>query len=114
MPACDLIAIPSRWEGFGLVTLEAMGCALPIVASRVSALPEIVLDGETGLLVSPGETKPLAVAIGDLLEDRPRAAAMGQAGYKRLGTSFSVEKMVCATLEVYERVADSEHAGKKL
>ena len=53
MPACDVIAIPSRWEGFGLTALEAMACSLPVVASRVDALPEIVADGRTGLLGAP-------------------------------------------------------------
>ncbi len=108
MPACDVIAVPSRWEGFGLVTLEAMSWALPIVASRVSALPEIVVDGETGLLVPPDKVEPLADAITCLLADKPRALAMGRAGYRRLANSFSVEKMVCATLEVYKGVVGQE------
>jgi glycosyltransferase involved in cell wall biosynthesis len=107
MSCCDVIAVPSRWEGFGLVTLEAMSCALPIVASQVSALPEIVLDGETGLLVPPEEPRPLADALLSLFGSPARAAAMGRAGYERLVTSFSVEKMVRATIDVYERVADA-------
>jgi glycosyltransferase involved in cell wall biosynthesis len=104
MPACDIVVVPSRWEGFGLVTLEAMGWSRPIVASRTSALPEIVLDGKTGLLVPPDDAVALAEAIEILLADSERATAMGQAGYERLVREFSVDKMVQATLDVYGQV----------
>ena len=104
MPACDVITVPSRWEGFGLVTLEAMGYARPVIASRTSALPEIVLDGETGLLVPPEDSAALADAINRLLGDPEYAATLGQAGYRRLVTHFSVEKMIRATLDVYGEV----------
>ncbi len=99
MPAFDVLAIPSRWEGFGLVTLEAMGCARPIVASRVSALPEIIVHGETGLLVPPEVPDTLAQAMIDVLGNPARAEEMGKAGYKRLCQVFSVERMVTATVE---------------
>ncbi len=104
MPACDVIAVPSRWEGFGLVTLEAMGCSVPLVASRASALPEIVVDGETGLLVAPGDAAELAGALNRLLSDSSLRIAMGQAGLRRLQTGFSVRRMVDATLDVYRSV----------
>jgi glycosyltransferase involved in cell wall biosynthesis len=99
MPAFDVLAVPSRWEGFGLVTLEAMGCARPIVASKVSALPEIVVHGETGLLVPAEAPDTFALALVDMLGHPGRAATMGQAGYERLRLVFSVERMVTATLE---------------
>jgi glycosyltransferase involved in cell wall biosynthesis len=107
MPACDLIAVPSRWEGFGLVTLEAMGHACPLIVSQTSALPEIVVDGETGLHVPPEDPAALAGAINDLLADPETARAFGRAGYERLVTVFSVEKMVQATLDVYRDVMDT-------
>ncbi len=103
-PACDVVVVPSRWEGFGLVTLEAMASALPVIASRTSALPEIVVDGETGLLVPPDEPAALAHAINALLSDPVRAAQFGEAGYQRLISEFSVDKMVCATLDLYEEL----------
>jgi glycosyltransferase involved in cell wall biosynthesis len=108
MPACDVIAVPSRWEGFGLVTLEAMGYAVPVVASRTSALPEIVVDGETGLLVQPEDALGLAEALLVFLENPREAAEAGEAGYRRLVNVFSVEAMVDATCAVYDRVAGSQ------
>jgi glycosyltransferase involved in cell wall biosynthesis len=104
MPACDLVVVPSRWEGFGLVTLEAMGYSLPIVASRTSALPEIVQHDKTGLLVPPEDPRALAGAINSLLSNPIRAQSLGKAGYRRLVTDFTVDKMVKATLEVYADV----------
>jgi glycosyltransferase involved in cell wall biosynthesis len=101
MSAFDVLAVPSRWEGFGLVTLEAMARAVPVVASRVSALPEIVAEGQTGLLVPPDDPGALADALATLLGDPARARALGQAGRRRLESEFSVERMARATLEVY-------------
>ena len=102
MPACDLIIVPSRWEGFGLVTLEAMGWALPLIASRTSSLPEIVVEGKTGILVPPEDQFALANAIGDLLENPEAARDYGLAGYQRLLEIFSVERMVSATTHLYQ------------
>lgn|SRR5574341_72851 len=101
-PALDVAVVPSRWEGFGMVTLEAMACAKPLVVSRVSALPEIVVEGQTGLCVPPDDPPALAEAIGQLLANPDHAARMGRAGYDRLVTEFSVEKMVGDTLRVYQ------------
>jgi len=95
------VVIPSRWEGFGMVALEAMAAARPIVASRVDALAEIVRDGDTGVLVPPGEPAALGEAISRLLGDPARAAALGTAGLERLRREYSVERMVDATAAVY-------------
>lgn len=97
----DLLAVPSLWEGFGLVLLEAMNAARPVVASRVSAIPEIVSDGETGLLVPPGDAEALASALRRLLDDPALAAEMGRRGRERLHTRFGVERMVDETERVY-------------
>src|SRR5256885_12380726 len=79
----DLLVHPVRWEGFGLALLEAMLASLPVVATAVSSIPEIVVDGETGLLVPPDRPTELADAISSLLADPDRAAALGRAGLAR-------------------------------
>lgn len=105
MADCDLLAMPSVWEGFGLVTLEAMALSKPVVASRVSALPEIVIDGETGLLVPPGDSAALADSLLTLLNDPIRARAMGECGRARLEKEFTVGRMVRRHAAVYTEAA---------
>lgn len=99
----DLLLMPSLWEGFGLVLLEAMAQGLPIVASRVSAIPEVVTDGETGLLVPPRDVDALAAALNTLLRDTDRRAAYGVAARNRLHTTFGAGRMADETLAVYQR-----------
>jgi len=91
----------SRWEGFGLVLLEAMLASLPIVATRVSAVPEIVVEGRTGRLLEPGDAEGVATALLGLLDDPGAARALGRAGLERARTEFSVETMAQKTIEVY-------------
>ena len=97
----ELFVHPCGWEGFGLVLLEAMLAGLPVVASEVSAVPEIVADGETGLLVPPGEPDALARAVTAVLADAARRAALGEAGRTRAHERFSVAHMAERTLRVY-------------
>jgi glycosyltransferase involved in cell wall biosynthesis len=97
----DVFAHTSRWEGFGIALLEAMLSGLPVVATRVSAIPEIVVDGETGLLAEPGDDQRLAEALLELLQDTERREALGSAGRKRALEEFSVARMADRTLDVY-------------
>jgi glycosyltransferase involved in cell wall biosynthesis len=97
----ELLVHPARWEGFGLAILEAMLCGLPVVASRVSSLPELVADGETGILVPPDDPDALATALGILLEDRAQATQMAEAGRRRAREQFSVARMARRTAEIY-------------
>jgi alpha-maltose-1-phosphate synthase len=83
-----VFAIPSIYEPLGIVNLEAMACGTAVVGSRTGGIPEVVADGETGLLVPPGEPEPLAEALNALIRDPDRAAAMGQAGRKRAVAEF--------------------------
>lgn len=108
--AFDVAAVPSLYEGFGLVLLEAMAAGRPLVASEVSAIPEIVLDGETGLLAPPRDAEALAAALDALLSDPERAARMGAAGRARLLSEFTVGRMVDATADVYRSVPGLDRA----
>jgi glycosyltransferase involved in cell wall biosynthesis len=76
----DIFAIPSTWEGFGVAALEASAMGLPVVGSNIHGLPDVVLDGETGVLVPAGDTSKLADAIARLAEDSGLRARMGEAG----------------------------------
>ena len=97
----DFFAFPSLWEGFGLVLLESMALKKAVIASNISAIPESVQDGQTGLLVPPKDVEALAQAILTLLRDPQLSQRMGEAGFKRLQTHFTVEKMVRETERVY-------------
>src|SRR5215204_1920000 len=99
----ELLVHAARWEGFGLVLLEAMLASLPVVATNISAIPEIVVDGETGLLVPPEEPRALAAALARLLRDPDEARRLGEAGLARARLEFSVERMADATAGVYRR-----------
>jgi glycosyltransferase involved in cell wall biosynthesis len=97
----ELLVHPARWEGFGLAVLEAMLAGLPVVASNVSSLPELVVDGETGVLVHPDDPSALALGIDRALEQRER---LGAAGRARARSEFSVERMAAKTADLYGRI----------
>lgn len=102
LASLDLLLMPSLWEGFGLVLLEAMAAHLPIIGSRVSAIPEVVVDGETGLLVPPADVSALAAALSRLLEDEALRRTMGERGAARLAAHFSTAVMIDATIGLYQ------------
>jgi glycosyltransferase involved in cell wall biosynthesis len=100
----DVKVLPSLWEGFGLVLLEAMAVGKPVVASAVDAVPEVVVDGETGLLVPPGQAEPLASAVVRVLTDRDFADRLGRAGRERVRERFALDQMVSETDAVYREL----------
>lgn len=108
LAASDLFVLPSLWEGLGLVFLEAMAVKLPIVASNISAIPEVVDDGVSGWLVPPGDPVALAGAIESALNDNDDRLARGLAGYMRLLERFALPAMVDSTLELYAQVLASK------
>lgn len=110
LAAADVLVMPSRHEGLGVAALEAMAAGLPVIASRVGGLPEAVADGETGLLVPPGDPAALAAAIARLAADRPFARALGDAGAARVRARFTMAAMASATLAVYRRVVECNGA----
>jgi glycosyltransferase involved in cell wall biosynthesis len=95
----SLLVHPARWEGFGLALLEAMLAEKPIVATRVSSIPEIVADGETGMLVAPDDVAALAAAVSRVLDD---PGSYGEEGRRRAQSQFSVARMTDRTLGLYE------------
>jgi glycosyltransferase involved in cell wall biosynthesis len=103
LAALDLFVFPSQNEGMGRALIEAMAAALPVVATRVGGIPGIIEQGRTGLLVSPGDSAALAGAMAELLDDRTRARAMGQAARDSIGAEFNAAGMVRAIESVYGR-----------
>lgn len=97
-----VLALPSYTEGLPITALEAMSVRKPIVATRVGGTPEVVVHGETGLLVAPGDVGALAGALRLVLDDSARAQAMGEAGYRRLCARFSEAEMVDRVMAVWE------------
>ncbi len=106
MAGLDILLAPSLWEGFGLVMLEAMAQQTPVIASRVSAIPEVVIDRETGLLVEPRDVDGLNKALSELLKDAALRQHMGLMGRDRMETAFSAKRMVEETIAVYHTVTD--------
>jgi starch synthase len=100
-----VFAIPSIYEPLGIVNLEAMACGTAVVGSRTGGIPEVVADGETGLLVPTEEPEPLAAALNTLLIDPDRAAAMGQAGRKRAVAEFGWPAIAAQTADLYAELA---------
>lgn len=107
MAAADVLALPSTIEGMPLVVLEAMARSRPIVATPVGGTPEVIVDGETGLLVPPGDPPALAAAVRRLLDDPAGAERIGRAGRARIEERFSEEAMVARILAIYDEVAHS-------
>lgn len=104
MNTATLVVMPSRWEGFGLVALEAALMARPVVATRVGGLPEVVVHQQTGLLVERDDSQALAEAIASLLAHPERATQMGQAARHRAQEVFSWERCVDAYDALYRKL----------
>jgi len=100
-----VFACPSLYEPLGIVNLEAMACGAPVVASKVGGIPEVVVDGQTGLLVAPDDPDGLAAAITALTSDPARARAMGQAGRRWVTAEFSWPAIAARTAELYASLA---------
>jgi L-malate glycosyltransferase len=102
--ACDVALFPSSSESFGLAALEALACGVPVVASRVGGLPEVVAHGETGFLEPVGDTAAMAADVQRLLDDEPLRARFGEAGVRRSRELFSIESVLKMHEELYEKL----------
>jgi starch synthase len=115
--SATVFVCPSVYEPFGIVNVEAMACGLPVIASRVGGIPEVVVDDETGFLVpftpdpkgNPVDAEDfarrMADAVNRLVDDRELARAMGKRGRARAIQKFSWKSIAKETLELYERLA---------
>jgi glycosyltransferase involved in cell wall biosynthesis len=97
----SVVVLPSLMEGFGISLLEAMAAGKPCIATRVGAIPEIVLPGESGLLVSPGDPDALSTAIAQMTGRPEEAWAMGEKGRELVRDAYTLEQMVSKTQAVY-------------
>jgi glycosyltransferase involved in cell wall biosynthesis len=107
MGCFDVFVLPSLNEGMGRVLVEAMAAGLPIVASRVGGIPDLIKDGENGLLISAANAPALAQAIADLLADKKKRKRMGEAGKKRC-RQFSSEVMVAQINNLYTALVEKD------
>jgi glycosyltransferase involved in cell wall biosynthesis len=103
LDATDVLLHPSRVDAFPTALLEAMAAGVPVLASRVGGIPEIVDDGHSGVLVeAPPRAEPLARVLGDLLADPPRRRALAEAGRSRFEQRFTIEAWMRRLSAVYE------------
>jgi len=101
---CDVFCYPSLWEGFGLTPAEAQACGKPVVAFNTCAIPEVVENGHTGLLVEPRNVEALAEALVSLLQNKEQRLRMGLEGRERVLRLFSWDKAAEQTLQIYHEV----------
>jgi glycosyltransferase involved in cell wall biosynthesis len=97
--SADVVVVPSRWEGFGLIAVEAMRAGLPVIATRVGGLTEIVQDGVTGVLIPGDDAEALITALRDI--DDERLAIMGRAGRQRFLRHFTLDRVHRQITELY-------------
>jgi len=105
MAGLDIVVLPSLWEGMPNVLLEAMAAGRPIVASRLGGIQELVRDGESALLCSPGNPEELAAALMRLMDDPALARALARAARRDVEQRFDIARTVQATQDLYERIA---------
>jgi len=106
LAAADCFVLPSYAEGLPMAILEAMAYGLPIIATNVGAIPEVITDGQEGFLIEPGDVKALADRMVRLGNDANLGRRMGQAAYRRVKADYSLDAMVDQLMNVYSEVID--------
>jgi glycosyltransferase involved in cell wall biosynthesis len=112
--AMDVFAFPSIAEGFGLALAEAMACGVPVVASAVGGVPEVVTDGVSGLLVPPEDHVALAAAILRLLSDHELAHKLSAEALGMVSENFAMEKMTRQVSDLYLRLLNGRRASRAI
>lgn len=113
LSVADLLLLPSETEAFGLAALEAMSCEVPVVASRVGGLPEVVEDGVSGHLLPVGDVAAMAAAATRILGDARLAAAMGEAGRRRAIARYTTGRVIPQYLDYYAEVLERFDGGRR-
>ena len=103
----DVVVLPSLWEGLPVAILEAMALSKPVVATNIKGNNELVVHGETGYLVEPGNPEEISSYVLKLLNDQPLAKKMGRLGYSRVKAKFALNKIVEQTSSLYEKLLSS-------
>ena len=106
LPGLDLVVHPALKEGLGVALLEALACGVPVIASNVGGIPDLIEDRVSGRLVAPGDSHALGAAMTELLADAALRRQLGAAGRQRVLADFSIEQMVDGNLNVYEQVLE--------
>ncbi|MBI1763656.1 MAG: N-acetyl-alpha-D-glucosaminyl L-malate synthase BshA [Acidobacteria bacterium] len=106
LSVADLLLLPSETESFGLSALEALACEVPVIASRVGGLPEVVLDGQSGYLIEVGDVQTLAERAVEILTDETKQRSFGQRGRAHAVEQFNTERVIPQYVTLYERVID--------
>ncbi len=114
LSAIDMFVMPSLWEGLPLSMVLAMGASLPVVATRVAGIPEVVKDGETGFLVPPAAPTELGAAMAKLVADPALRQRIGQAARARVLPRFGVDGYLAAVTNLYDRLLIEKHLAPAL
>jgi len=106
MQAIDVLLLPSLWEGFGIVLIEAMAAGKPAISTDTSSMPEIIVDGQTGYLVPPGDAAALARRAIELLKNPAMREQFGHAARRRVAEHFTLERMIDQIEILFQREVD--------
>jgi glycosyltransferase involved in cell wall biosynthesis len=105
----DMVVLPSLTEGLPLMVLEALAAKRAVVATNVGAVPQVIIDGETGLLVAPGDVNALAAGIERLMEDSSLRNRLASRGHSLVAQSYSVNVMTAGYLALYHDTVQLKH-----
>jgi glycosyltransferase involved in cell wall biosynthesis len=111
--AIDLLVVPSQWESLPIGPIDAMFCGVPVLATDVGGMTELVSEGVTGRLVPPGDERALAAALGELLASRERLRELGAAARGEAEARLGVEPMIERTTALYERVLGASARARR-
>lgn len=112
LPAMDIFALPSLWEGLPLALILAMGAARPVVATRIAGIPEVVVDGQTGLLVPPGDAEAIGAALARLCGDPEARRRMGEAARASVRDRFGADAYAITVTHLYEEFLGRANADR--